>query len=312
MKSALIIGSDSQDAILLTMILKEKGYVVIGCSRSPITKNTNLTHYFQFDLCKSDFLILTKNIVQNKFIELYYLSAYHNTSQDLIKHTLEEIDYSEKINYLGFLKTLDIFRSNSPSTKIFYASSSLIFSNSLTLIQDENTDMAPACIYSLHKQAAMHAAELYKNQYGLNIIIGIMYNHESIYRKNNFLSKRIITQVQALVNGERDKIIIGNLNSNSDWGYALDYMNAAWHLMQGPFTGKYIIASGTKHKVGDWFTVLSNYLKIDLFTYIEEDPSLILRNKPILIGNPSKLIKTGWEPSTNFNQMIIKLYKNII
>ena len=156
----------------------------------------------------------------------------------------------------------------------------------------------------------MEAAKYYREVHNIFVSIGIMYNHESMYRGDNFLSKKIINDTKRLINKEIDTIKIGNLLSITDWGYAPDYVDAMWYILQLSKPDVFVVSSGIGHKVQDWFEVLFSYLNMDWRKHVVEDQSFIIREKPILIGDNSKLLSTNWKPKVNFEEMIIKIYNN--
>jgi len=153
---------------------------------------------------------------------------------------------------------------------------------------------------------------MYRENHGLFVSAGILYNHESILRSSGFLSMKIINETHKLLKGETKQIIVGDLSSETDWGYAPDYVEAFFSILQAESPGDFIVASGKAHKVQDWFDVLFTYLKLDWKKYVVVDKSLIKRKKPVLIGNNAKLMALGWRPRVSFEEMVIKLYNGKI
>ncbi|MBI2966562.1 MAG: GDP-mannose 4,6-dehydratase [Bacteroidetes bacterium] len=312
MRKALIIGSEGQDGTLLKQLLVSKHYEVWGLGKNEGNCLNGLAGYFSFDLEKDDFTILTNFIVSKKPDEIYYVAAFHHSSQEDSDTDFEFIEKSVKVNQIGFIRILELCKYHHPSCRIFYASSSLIFSGTDQPFQNEKTTPEPRCVYSVTKCAAMEAAKYYRGVYNFFISVGIMYNHESIYRKDYFLSKKIINETKQLLVKNIESIEIGNLSAITDWGYALDYVEAMWHILQLQKPDTFIISSGKGHKVQDWFEVLFNYLNMEWKQYVKEDISLIQRKKPVLIGDNKKLLSTGWIPKVGFEEMVIRMYNNII
>jgi GDPmannose 4,6-dehydratase len=195
---------------------------------------------------------------------------------------------------------------------VFYASSSLIFSGSEGPVQDESTPVRPGCIYSLTKHAAMDAATYYRSAHGLFVSIGVLYNHESAFRDDRFLSKHIINQTRKLLAKEITTIRVGDLSATTDWGYAPDYARAMQHILRLENSDTFIISSGRGHTVQNWFEVLFDHLGLDWRQYVVEDRSIIVRKKPTLIGNNHKLLSTGWSPQVSFEEMVVRMYHNSI
>jgi GDPmannose 4,6-dehydratase len=314
MKTALIVGSEGQDGTLLRLLLIEKGYRVfaIGRKKREATNSGGTYDFFQFDLDQDPFEVMADYIVNLVPDEIYYVAAFHKSSQEDSGMDVEAIDSSNRVNYLSFISLLEICKNRSPQTRIVYTSSSLIFAGSENEIQDESTVYTPKCIYSLNKCASMVAAKYYRDTFGLFVSVGIMYNHESMLRGGNFLSQIVIGEIKKYLAGEIDKIVVGDLYAKTDWGYAPDYVQALWHILQLPQPDTFIVSSGKPHQVKDWFEVLFEYLGMDWQKYIFTDKSLLIRKKPTLIGDNTKLVSTGWIPKTSFKEMVIRMYKEII
>jgi len=308
LKKALVIGSEGQDGKLLVKLLINKGYKVYGVDRSEISFSDDI-QYLKIDLGTPSSILKCLSV---EYDEIYYLAAFHHSSINKELNETNIIEKSYAVNVLSFALLLESLVSQNAKSKVFYASSSLIFGKSGIEVQNEKTQPKPNCIYSITKQSAMQLAEYYRNKYNLYIAIGIMYNHESVYRGDAFLSKKIINQTKEIVAGKREKIIIGDLKSKTDWGYAPDFVNAMWHVLQLNKGDNYIISSGTLRQVKDWFEVLFNYLGMKWEEYVLEDKSLIFRKKPVLKGDNSKLMGTGWLPKTSFEQMVINIYEGKI
>jgi GDPmannose 4,6-dehydratase len=312
MRKALIIGSEGQDGTLLKFLLRQKGYSIYGLGLNIVNALVDLDYYMQMDLSVDDFSILEEFIKAEKPDEIYYLAAFHNSSQESISGDFKFIKKAININYSAFIKVLELCRVFIPKVRIIYSSSSLIFSGTDQLIQDESTRIEPRCIYSITKAAAMEAAKYYRGEFNMFVSIGIMYNHESSLRNDKFLSKKIINQTRQWLNKEIDFIKIGDLSAATDWGYAPDYVEALWHILQLSKSDTFIVSSNNAHKVEDWFDVLFSHLRLNWRNVVIEDKSILKRNKPVLIGNNQKLLSTGWSPRVSFKEMVIKIYYNII
>lgn len=312
MKTALVIGSEGQDGTLLQLLLLEKGYRVLSVGRKRKENGLTMsTVFFPFNLETDSFESIAEFIIGYKPDEIYYVAAFHASSQE-VQQDINSIDSSGKVNYLSFVKVLELCRLYSLSTRIVYTSSSLIFAGASNPVQDEFTELAPRCIYSVNKCAAMTAARYYRDVYGLFVSVGIMYNHESKLRNRNFLSQIVISGVRKYIAGEIDKVVVGDLSLRSDWGYAPDYVRALWHILQQEKAQDFIVASGTSHSVQDWFETIFTHLGLDWHSCVEEDKTRVFRKKPLLIGNPTKLMATGWHPETSFAEMIIRMYNDMI
>jgi GDPmannose 4,6-dehydratase len=312
MKKALIIGSEGQDGTLLQLLLQSKDYQVYGLGRQKQTRLDGLAGYLGIDLFNDDLEPLQDFITEEKPDEIYYVAAFHQSSQQATDQDFHFIDKSVKVNQLGFIRLMEICRLRHPAAKIVYTSSSLIFSGDGQTTQTETTPTSPRCIYSVTKCAAMEAAKYYRASHGLFVSVGIMYNHESSLRTDKFLSQIIINETRKILAGEIISIKIGDFSATTDWGYAPDYVNALWHMLQLPQPDVFIVSSGRPHQVKNWFEVLFGHLGMEWEKYVTEDPSLLIRKKPVLIGDNTKLVSTGWKPEVDFEEMVLRMYKNVI
>lgn len=310
MKSALIIGSEGQDGKLLKMFLGSKGYKVFGLGRGARADDPD---YTQFDLAAGDPAILEKLIVDRTPSEIYYVAAFHQSSQENNKgNNFEFIEKSIRVNQTCFMHVLEICRIHHPTARIFYTSSSLIFSGAPQTTQNEDTTPEPRCVYSVTKCAAMEAAKYYSKFHNLFVTVGIMYNHESIFRNDYFLSKKIIIETRQVLEKKREIITVGDLEAVTDWGYAPDYVEGMWHTLQLGKPGTFVFSSGKGRKVKDWFEVLFNHIGKNWQDFVKEDKSLMVRKKPALVGDNSRLLSTGWKPKVSFEEMVLKMYNNSI
>lgn len=303
MKKALIVGCTGQDGNYLFDILKSNDYSIVGISSSKTISN--------FEFSKIPINIKNYNevaeLIQN-FIpdEIYYLAAYHHSSVDVLIDELTLFSESLEINTRSYLFILETCRKYSPTTRIFYAASSHIFGNPEIYPQTENTPVAPICMYGITKAAGLNLSNYYRSNYSLFVSVGILYNHESPLRSSKFVSKKIIENAVAIKLGHSDKLEIGNLNSIIDWGYAQDYMEAAFLLLQSKSSDNFIIASGTSHSVLDFVKSTFNYLNMNWTEYVIENPTLIAKKeRRPLIGNNEKIKKvTGWKPKVDLMGLI--------
>ena len=299
---AIIVGSKGQDGILLIQKLINENYKVIEIHK----KNFNIL----------DKLSIKKLIKKQRPTEIYYLAAYHKSSEDKQISSIDEVYQSNLVNYVAPNLFLSAIYEIKPDIKFFFASSCLIY-NSSQNIQNEQTEINPSEIYGLNKAATMMSCKYFREEKKIFVNVGILYNHESIYRKNNFVSKKIISNAVKIYKGEQDQLEIGNLDAKIDWGSAFDFVNAFYMIQQEDISSNYIISTGKVHSVLDFIKVTFDYLKLDYQKHIIETKKIINREHKIRIGDNTKLKnKTGWRPKVTFNQMIhemidyeLKIYK---
>lgn len=304
-QKAIIIGSEGQDGRLLYNDLIQLGYEVVGIGRLEVRSNCEI------DL--SPINILKKDAL-NKFIalfapdEVYYLAAYHHSSEDMPQDNCNLFISSININLIGLVNVLEAIRLHSSTTRLYYASSSHIFKGSGVEYQDENTPINPTCIYGITKAAGMQICRYYRKEYSIYASVGIMYNHESTLRSEKFISRKIISSAVKIKHRMQEQLIIGDIDAVIDWGYAPDYVEAIRLSLAVANPDDYIIASGKPHTIQDFIQIAFDYIGLDYTLHVGTDPSIIKKKSIKLVGNNSKIHNaTGWCPKTEFKEMIGKM-----
>ncbi len=303
MKKALIVGHTGQDGFYLYKHLEEQGYVVLGVARQKI--KTNSSKSFKA-ISIHDALEVYRLLTDFKPDEVYYLAARHHSSQDTIVNDAELFKESFNVHVLSLINFLEGIRNFSKQSRLFYAASAHIFGDNPPAPQDENTAFNPVCVYGITKAAGLETCRFYHRQHGVYASVGILYNHESPRRSAGFLSRKVVEAARAIKNNQMSELVIGNLNSEVDWGYAPDYVEAMAKILQLPSPNDFIIASAQTHSVRDFIKGVFDYLGLSWEKYVREDPGLITKKaKANLCGNNQKLKKmTGWEPRVRFNELI--------
>jgi len=303
MYKAIIVGHTGQDGTYLWESLSNKKYTLIGISGSKTISSENgdmetinIRNYNEVEKLIKDF----------QPDEVYYLAAVHQSSSD---RQMEDGDLFQKsidINVKAFINFLEAIRLNSKHTKIFYAASSHIFGDTLSGTQDETTPLNPNCIYGITKTAGIRACYFYRNEHSVFSSIGIFYNHESPLRASKYVSKKIVETAVAIKRGLKDTLILGNLDNRVDWGYAPDYVDAAYRILQLAIPGDFIISSGSTHSIKDFIEGVFTNLGLDWKNYVVINPNLITKKQKLnLTGNNQKLKNaTGWDNSITFNGLI--------
>lgn len=308
-KKALIIGVNGQDGKILFDYLSALNYQIIGIGKKNI-KTFKIKWDKQIDINKkNDVFELIKTIKPN---EIYYLATFCRSSQDKKINIYNDLKLSYQVNVLAFINFLEAIRLFSLKTKIFYASSSLIFGDCKEKKQNEKTPYNPNSPYGLTKMDGLISCQLYRKQYNIFAASGILYNHESEYRTENFISMKIIKNALNIKNKTQKKLIIGNLNSSVDWGYAPDYIRAMHNILSLKTADDFIIATGRLHTVLDFIKISFKHLNLDWCKFISENKNIIKKNEVVLTGNSTKLKnKTNWKPSVNFSEMIKKIINKL-
>ncbi len=302
MKSAIIVGSKGQDGNLLIEYLLKKNYKIIGIDKDAIDCwNIEWKKLININKIEDIYFLLT----ELKPDEIYYLAAFHHSSEDVLIENVELFKKSYEVNLFGLVYFLEALRKHSRKTKLFYASSSMIFANCEKEIQDENTKYNPNTIYGMTKMDGLFACRYYRKKYNIFAAVGILYNHESIYREEKYISKKIIKAVVDIKKGKTKRLVIGDLKSEVDWGYAPDYVEAFYKILKLKVAEDFIIATGIKHTVLDFIENSFNQVGLNWKDFIQIEKSVVKRKRNVLVGNTKKIMEqTGWKPSVNFTEMI--------
>jgi len=308
-KKALIIGVNGQDGRILFDYLSNLNYRIIGVDKKNI-KTVGVKWDKKIDITnKSEVFELIKKI---KPSEVYYLAAFHGSAQDKENNFYNDFKLSYEINVFALSNFLEAIRIFSVKTKIFYAGSSLIFGNCKTKKQNEETPYHPDSLYGLTKMDGVSLCKLYRRKFNIFAVSGILYNHESEYRTENFISMKIIKRALDIKRGLKNKLVVGNLSASVDWGYAPDYIKAMKEILNLKKADDFIIATGESHTVLDFVKVTFNYLKLDWKKFVFEDKNIIKEKRVVLVGDSTKLkTVTSWEPSVNFSEMIKKIVNKL-
>jgi GDPmannose 4,6-dehydratase len=300
MKKAIVVGHTGQDGTYLFSILKEKKYSLRGISKHTVFPKTatkiNIENY-------SEVSSFVKKFQPN---EIYFLAAVHQSSVDKKIEDGELFHRSFNINVKSLVNFLESIRLFSPKTRLFYAASSHIFGNPVSFSQNENTTLNPNCVYGITKTAGLRTCHFYRENYNVFASVGIFYNHESPLRESKYVSKKIVETAVAIKKKKNQELILGNLESEIDWGYAPDYMSAVYQIMQLDKPDDFVISSGKIHSIKDFVQGVFNYLGLDWQKYVKINSALITKKqKKNLYGDNSKIKNvTGWFPKTDFNSMI--------
>ena len=303
MKPTLIVGNNGQDGTLLSRLLQERGVNFMGLGRDGLV-DANGRLLQPGKLTDPAFIgDLIRSIQPSR---VYYLAAHHHSSQDaaLSKNT-DLWSPSFHVQVLGLVHLLDALRLHSSDVRLLYAASSHIFGAPEEEPQTELTPFHPVNIYGVTKVMGIEACRYHQRQYGLFASVGILYNHESVLRPENFLSQKIIRGALAIKAKCSTLLVLGDLSSEVDWGYAPDYVEAMVRILDLEQPGDYVIATGKRHTVREFVQLVFAQLDLDYREWVGEDPSIIRKSKNRLVGDSSKLRReTGWSPSVSFPEMV--------
>ena len=310
MKTALITGINGQDGSYLAEFLLEKGYEVHGTlKRNSVAENQTSRLDKVYDKVKlhyadlTDLSSLVRVISEVKPIEIYNLAA-----QSHVRISFDQPLYTANVTGIGTLNVLEAVKLLDPSIKIYQASSSEMFGNSIDDdgFQRETTPMNPVSPYGCAKVFSYNICRNYRNSYGMFISNGILFNHESPRRGTNFVTNKVCKEAVKIKLGLSDELKLGNLDATRDWGHAKDYVKVMWEILQLDKPDDFVCATGISHSVQDLCEYVFGKLDLDWELYVKQDEKF-LRPEELhnLKGDPSKLVKaTGWTHDYTFESML--------
>ena len=310
MKLAFIVGASGQDGTLLSQLLTQRSAPHLDISRKGIREPSGQVRD-PIDL--GDARAVAELVKAHSPSHVFYLAAHHHSSQDNLDSGQADLwKTSLDVQVLGLVHFLEALRLHAPAARLFYAASSHVFGGAAPFPQTEETPLAPENIYAIAKVAGMQACRYYRDGQGPSASVGILYNHESIYRQDKFLSKKIIQGALAIRQGRQQELILGDLSAEADWGYAPDYVDAMVRILELPQAGDFIVATGELHTVREFARIVFDELGLDAAKHVAENPALVRRRNGRLAGDYGRLEKaTGWKPSLSFEQMVRTLTRQV-
>lgn len=312
-KKALITGITGQDGSYLAEFLLNKGYEVYGIIRrashfntdridhlyqDPHEKNVRL-HLLYGDL--NDASSLNHIVKTVKPDEIYNLGA-----QSHVKVSFEVPEYTAEITALGTIRLLEAIRDSGITTKFYQASSSEMYGDVLETPQTEKTPFNPRSPYAAAKVYAYWLTVNYREAYGMFACNGILFNHESPRRGETFVTRKITRALARIKYGLQDKLYLGNLSAKRDWGFAGDYVEAMWLMLQQSKAEDYVIATGETHSVEEFLREAFTYAGMDWKKYVEIDKRYFRPTEvDVLLGNSAKARRVlKWKPKVKFKQLV--------
>jgi GDPmannose 4,6-dehydratase len=310
MKTALITGINGQDGSYLAELLLDKGYEVWGTIRrnsSPEFNTTRIDYIFNkvnlvyADL--TDMSSLVSVLQKSRPNEIYNLAA-----QSHVRVSFDAPIYTAEATGIGTLNLLESIRLTCPTARIYQASSSEMFGNTIDAdgFQRETTQLNPVSPYGCAKVFSYNICNNYKNSYGMHISNGILFNHESPRRGMNFVTNKVVNGAVDIKQGRKKDLVLGNLAASRDWGHAKDYVNAMWLMLQQDEPDNYVCATGASHTIQQLVDYTFKTLGLDASKYIKTSEKF-KRPEELehLKGDSTKLrTKLGWEPTYTFETML--------
>lgn len=313
MKTALITGVTGQDGSYLTRLLLEKGYRVVGVKRrTSLITTERVDPYFgnpNFHLVYGnlhDSTCLYRLISEYQPDEVYNLGAQSHVrvSFDVPEETVDSVA-------MGALRLIEACKLLKPDVRYYQASSSEMFGDNPDVPQNELTRMTPASPYACAKLFSHNLVRNYRVGYGMHASSGILFNHESPLRGETFVTRKITMAAANIKLGKQEILELGNLDAKRDWGFAGDYVEAMWLMLQQDDPDDYVIATGETHTVKEFLEKTFEIAGLDIDRHVRINPRLFRPHEvPHLEGDPTKAReKLGWKPAVGFEQLVEMMYK---
>jgi len=305
-RKAFITGITGQDGSYLAEILLEKGYEVFGMVRRSSTFNrSRIDHLFgQIELVYGD---LGDGSSLNQLMRTIRPDEVYNLgAQSHVRVSFDIPEYTADVVAVGTLRLLDAIREGDLRCRFYQASSSEMFGKVDVSPQNEDTPFHPRSPYAVAKAFGHWITRNYREAYGMYAVNGILFNHESPRRAESFVTRKITVGLGGILRGEREELILGNLEAKRDWGFARDYMEGAWSMLQQNEPDDYVLATGEAHSVQEFLEEAFTYGGLDWREYVKTDPRYFRPAEvDVLMGDYSKAKeKLGWEPTVRFEQLV--------
>jgi len=314
MKKALITGVTGQDGSYLAELLLDKGYDVYGLKRRSSSFNTTrIDHIFgnsNFHLKYHDLndtSSMWEMLMDIRPDEIYNIAAQSHVrvSFDIPEHTVDSIA-------MGTLRMMNAYKKVCPESRFYQASSSEMFGDNPNYPFNEESTLMPASPYACSKVFAHNLIRNYRTSYNLHASSGILFNHESPRRGETFVTRKITMAAVKIKLGLQDKLFLGNLEAKRDWGFAGDYVEAMWLMLQQEKPDDYVIATGETYSVKQFLDCVFSYAGLNPDKFVEIDPRLFRPQEvPYLLGDPTKAKKVlNWEPKVKFEELCEMMFRS--
>ena len=313
MKKALITGITGQDGSYLAELLLEKGYEVHGIIRRSSSFNTGRIEHLYQDFHANDARVflhygdLSDSSALSRLLEKIQPDEIYNlAAQSHVRVSFDIPEYTADVVGLGTIRILDAIKETKIKTRFYQASTSELYGKVVETPQTEKTPFYPRSPYACAKLYSYWITVNYRESYDMYACNGILFNHESPRRGETFVTKKITHAIARILKKEQDKLYLGNLEAKRDWGYAKDYVEAMWLMLQQEKAEDYVIATGETHSVREFLDEAFGLVRLDWKKYVEIDPRYYRPAEvDLLLGNPAKAKeKLGWKPKTTFKELV--------
>lgn len=308
-KKALITGVTGQDGSYLAELLLQKGYEVHGLVRRSSSFNTWRIDHFreQLDLHYGD--MIDQNSLLRVLAKVQPDEVYNLAAQSHVAVSFEMPEYTTDVTGTGTLRLLDAMSQTGCKARFYQASSSEMFGLVQETPQTERTPFHPRSPYAIAKVASYWTTINFREGHGFHASNGILFNHESERRGENFVTRKITIGLAAILKGKTKELRLGNLDAKRDWGYTPDYVDAMWRILQQDKPDDYVIATGETHSVREFLEEAFAYKGLDWREFVKTDPRYLRPAEvDLLLGDPTKA-KTvlGWTPKVGFKELVKRM-----
>jgi GDPmannose 4,6-dehydratase len=312
-KRALITGITGQDGSYLTELLISKGYEVHGVIRRSSSFNTDRIEHIYKDRHETGAKLTLHfgdlndaSSLQSILEEARPDEVYNLAAQSHVRVSFDIPEYTSEITGLGTIRLLEAIRRTKLTPKFYQASSSELYGKVVETPQTETTPFYPRSPYAAAKAYAFYITRNYREAYGFFAVNGILFNHESPRRGETFVTRKITRALGRIKLGLQSKLYLGNLDAKRDWGFAGDYVEAMWRMLQHDVADDYVVATGETHSIREFLDKSFGYAGLDWQKYVEIDPRYYRPTEvDLLLGDPSKARRElGWEPKVNFDSLV--------
>jgi len=312
-KTALVTGVTGQDGSYLTELLLSKGYRVVGVKRrSSVINTVNVDHLYDHPNFRmvygsmNDVGSMYRILSEVRPDEVYNLAAQSHvrTSFDVPEETVDTVG-------MGVMRLLEAVRNTCRRARFYQASSSEMYGDNMDPMKNEETRMTPASPYAAAKLFSHNLVRNYRMGYGMHASSGILFNHESPRRGETFVTRKITRAAARIKLGKQDVLKLGNMDAYRDWGFAGDYVEAMWLMLQQDKPDDYVIATGETHTVREFVEAVFDLAELDYKKYVQIDPRLYRPHEvPHLLGDSSKAQRVlGWKPKHTFKDLVKMMYQ---
>jgi GDPmannose 4,6-dehydratase len=306
MKRALVTGAAGQDGHYLTRLLVEKGYEVFGCGRPGSLAGTRGDELRAAGVRTVEIDLLDRGDTLRGVAEIAPDEIYNMAGHSFVPDSWKDPASAIRITSWPVIHLLDAVREVGRKIRLYQSSTSEIFGLAAASPQSEATPVAPANPYAAAKVFAHQLVGLYRAHHGLFCCAGILYNHESPRRPPQFVTQKVATAAKRIAAGHEREVVLGDLEVTRDWGFAGDYVDAMWRMLQQPRAEDFIIGTGVPHSVRELCSVAFGAVGLDWRDHVRSDPALMRPGQPTrLLANPAKAREMlGWAPKVGFEQLV--------